>query len=81
MRNCINIPWTKVYFDCFSFKLGDIYTRYTSKQASNAHNAEGDVNMLIMCAATLGDEFVDWANRNAKKFLDIPIMTPGMRLY
>lgn len=77
----INIPWTKVYFDCFSFKLGDIYTRYTSKQASNAHNAEGDVNMLIMCAATLGDEFVDWANRNAKKFLDIPIMTPGMRLY
>ncbi|KAG5881768.1 hypothetical protein JTB14_005531 [Gonioctena quinquepunctata] len=57
-----------------SFKLCDIYTRLTNRPPKNLHHAEGDVLMLITCAATLGDKFVDWANENAKNFSEIPPM-------
>lgn len=63
-----------------SFKLGDIYQRCTKKSPINAHNAESDVLMLMTCAATKGDKFVDWCNKNSKKFCDIPPMTPGKKL-
>nr|CAI5863829.1 unnamed protein product [Callosobruchus analis] len=63
-----------------SFKLSDVYTRLTNKQPENHHHAEADVQMLIECAAVLGDEFVDWANKNATKFSDIPAMSSGKRI-
>ncbi|CAH1155732.1 unnamed protein product [Phaedon cochleariae] len=63
-----------------SFKLGDVYSRLTKKSPQNVHQAEGDVLMLIMSAATMGDRFVDWANSNAKKFYDIPPMVPGKKI-
>lgn len=43
----------------------------------DVHKAEGDVTMLLECAATMGDQFVDWANQNAKHFSEIPAMIPG----
>ncbi|XP_072397096.1 three-prime repair exonuclease 1 isoform X2 [Diabrotica undecimpunctata] len=63
-----------------SYKLGDVFSRLTKKAPSNSHQADGDVQMLIMCAATLGDTFVDWCNQNAKKFSDIPAMVPGKKI-
>nr|XP_023018586.1 three prime repair exonuclease 2-like [Leptinotarsa decemlineata] len=63
-----------------SFKLCDVYTRLTNRPPENLHQAEGDVLMLITCAATLGDKFVDWANLNARKFCDIPAMVPGKKI-
>ncbi|VEN45237.1 unnamed protein product [Callosobruchus maculatus] len=63
-----------------SFKLSDVYTRLTNKQPENQHHAEADVQMLIECAAILGDKFVDWANRNARKFSDVPAMSSGKRI-
>lgn len=61
-------------------KLTDIYQRITNTTPKTAHQAEADVLMLITCAAALGDVFVNWANQNAKKFSDIPAMTPGRKL-
>lgn len=46
----------------------------------DAHNAEADVIMLMTCAATMSDKFVNWCNKNAKKFGDIPPMTPGRKI-
>ncbi|KRT84645.1 hypothetical protein AMK59_554, partial [Oryctes borbonicus] len=63
-----------------SYKLIDVYKRLTSKVNANSHLADQDVNMLIECAATLGQDFVDWANANAKKLSDIPKMKPGVKL-
>nr|CAH7728705.1 unnamed protein product [Callosobruchus chinensis] len=63
-----------------SFKLSDVYTRLTNKQPETQHHAEADVQMLIECAAVLGDEFVDWANKNARKFSDVPAMSSGKRI-
>lgn len=63
-----------------SFKLIEVYARLTKKEAVDAHRAESDVLMLIECAATLGTRFTDWANFNAKKFSEIPILTPGKKL-
>ncbi|XP_050514633.1 uncharacterized protein LOC126889932 isoform X2 [Diabrotica virgifera virgifera] len=63
-----------------SYKLGDVFSRLTKKAPINSHQADGDVQMLIMCAATLGDSFVDWCNQNAKKFCDIPAMVPGKKI-
>lgn len=63
-----------------SYKLGDIFTRLTNKQPINSHQADGDVQMLIMCAATLGDRFVDWSNENSKRFCDVPAMVPGKKI-
>ncbi|KAJ8977889.1 hypothetical protein NQ317_010084 [Molorchus minor] len=62
-----------------SFRLGDVYTRLTKNRPTNEHRAEGDVLMLLTCAATLGDKFVDWSNSNAKNFCDIPPMVPGKK--
>ncbi|XP_022900002.1 uncharacterized protein [Onthophagus taurus] len=70
----------KLINEKISFKLVDIYERLTNKSSQNAHRAEDDCNMLIECAATLGQEFVDYANENAKKFCDIPMMTIGKQL-
>lgn len=50
------------------------------KEASEAHKAEGDVNMLIACAAKYGQDFVDWANTKAKPFNEIPLMHIGRKL-
>lgn len=63
-----------------SYKLGDVYSRLTKKNPIGSHQADADVQMLIMCAATLGDSFVDWCNQNAKKFCDIPSMVPGRKI-
>ncbi|GJQ76897.1 hypothetical protein Trydic_g15099 [Trypoxylus dichotomus] len=63
-----------------SYKLVDVYKRLTSKENENCHLADQDVNMMIECAATLGQNFVDWANANAKKLSDIPRMRPGVKL-
>ncbi|CAH1975435.1 unnamed protein product [Acanthoscelides obtectus] len=63
-----------------SFKLNDVYKSLTNKVPENHHHAEADVQMLIECAAVLGDVFVDWANRNARKFLDIPPMAIGKKI-
>lgn len=63
-----------------SFKLVDIYERLTNKTSKDAHQAESDVLMLITCAATLGDKFVDWANKHSTRFTDIPPMTPGKKI-
>jgi len=64
-----------------SFKLVDVYQRITNNsEVSAAHRAEGDVHMLLMCAATLGDRFITWANQNTRQFCDIPAMMPGKRI-
>lgn len=44
------------------------------------HQAEGDVSMLITCAATLGEKFVNWANVHAKNFCEVPSMVPGKKI-
>ncbi|XP_056648385.1 three-prime repair exonuclease 1 isoform X2 [Diorhabda sublineata] len=62
------------------YKLGDVYSRLTKKEPIGAHQADADAQMLIMCAATLGDTFVDWCNQNAKKLCDIPTMVPGRKI-
>lgn len=58
----------------------EVYSRLTKKESVGAHRAESDVLMLIECAATLGKRFTDWANFNARKFSEIPILTPGKKL-
>lgn len=63
-----------------SYKLGDVYRRLTSKEPENAHEAEQDVNMLALSAATLGDRFISWANKHSRLFVDIPMMVPGKRI-
>ncbi|XP_050295254.1 uncharacterized protein LOC126735342 [Anthonomus grandis grandis] len=63
-----------------SFKLVDVYKRLTNQEPMEAHHAEGDVLMLALCAATLGDTFIEWANCNKKYFCDIPKMEPGKRI-
>lgn len=63
-----------------SFKLVDVYERLTKCKAEGAHMADNDVMMLLMCAATLGDRFVSWANQNARKFNEISPMTPGKKI-
>lgn len=63
-------------FSNVSFKLSDVYRRIAKKEPILAHNAECDVNMLLECAAILGEDFVDWANENARKFNEIPMMKP-----
>ncbi|KAK5642391.1 hypothetical protein RI129_008558 [Pyrocoelia pectoralis] len=67
----------KIFVERPSFTLGNLYQRLTSKLPLDAHRAESDVNMLIECAAKVGQPFVDWCNSNAKRFCDIPMMVPG----
>ncbi|KAB0796836.1 hypothetical protein PPYR_10897 [Photinus pyralis] len=67
----------KIFTEKLSFSLGNLYQRLTSKAPVDAHRAECDVNMLIECAATVGQPFVDWCNENAQQFCDIPMMVPG----
>lgn len=80
-RLCVNI-YVSIVFCIFSvsFKLADIYTRLTKRSPNKSHEAEGDVLMLITCAATLGEKFVRWANANAKGLCDIPSMVPGKKI-
>lgn len=40
------------------------------------HRAEDDVRLLLASTAVVGKKFVEWCNINAKKFSDIPMMTP-----
>ncbi|XP_018574679.1 three-prime repair exonuclease 1 isoform X2 [Anoplophora glabripennis] len=54
--------------------------KMTKRSPIKEHQAEGDVLMLITCAATLGEKFVNWANVNAKNFCDIPSMAPGKKI-
>ncbi|KAK4876720.1 hypothetical protein RN001_009226 [Aquatica leii] len=63
-----------------SFTLSNLYNHLTKKTLINAHRAESDVLMLMECAATLGQEFVDWCNSNAQKFSDVPMMMPGRKI-
>ncbi|KAJ8924702.1 hypothetical protein NQ315_000853 [Exocentrus adspersus] len=63
-----------------SFKLSDIYSRLIKRSPIKEHQAEGDVMMLIMCASTLGDNFLNWANANATKFCDIPLMVAEKKI-
>nr|AEE62817.1 unknown [Dendroctonus ponderosae] len=63
-----------------SYKLGDVYQRLTNKEPENAHQAENDVIMLALSAATLGERFVNWANEHSRMFVDIPMMVPGKRI-
>ncbi|RZB73485.1 three-prime repair exonuclease 1, partial [Asbolus verrucosus] len=63
-----------------SYKLQDLFTRLTSKQPLKTHEAEGDVVMLITCAAVFGEKFVAYANGNSMKFSDVPPMKPGKRI-
>jgi hypothetical protein len=66
---------------CFSsYKLQDVYSRVTCKEALNAHEAEGDVVMLITCAAVYGERFVAYANEKSKKFSEMPMMKPGKKI-
>lgn len=50
------------------------------KEVFSAHRAEVDVNMLIECAATYGEKFVDWAKENAKPFNEIPLLQIGKKI-
>lgn len=50
------------------------------KEILNVHRAECDVKMLIECAAIYGEEFVDWAKKNAKPFNDIPVLQIGKKI-
>ncbi|XP_044759101.1 uncharacterized protein LOC123316883 isoform X2 [Coccinella septempunctata] len=61
-------------------RLGDVYKRITSKDPENSHHAEGDVECLMHCAASTGEEFIAWANDNAKLFVDVPPMKPGTKI-
>ncbi|ENN76024.1 uncharacterized protein LOC109538902 [Dendroctonus ponderosae] len=63
-----------------SYKLEDVYQRLTNKVAENAHQAEKDVIMLALSAASLGERFVNWANEHSRMFVDIPMMVPGKRI-
>ncbi|KYB28263.1 Three prime repair exonuclease 2-like Protein [Tribolium castaneum] len=63
-----------------SYKLEDVYKRLTSKEPISAHEAEGDVTMLVTCAAVYGEKFVKYANDNSKRLSEIPAMTPGRRI-
>jgi hypothetical protein len=56
-----------------------VYSRVTCKEALNAHEAEGDVVMLITCAAVYGERFVAYANEKSKKFSEMPMMKPGKK--
>ncbi|XP_060535526.1 three-prime repair exonuclease 1 [Cylas formicarius] len=58
-----------------SYKLGDIYQRMTKCAPLNAHQAEADVTMLIICASTLGSRFVEESNALSKKLCDIPTLS------
>lgn len=60
--------------------MGDVYKRLTTKEAIDAHRAEYDVNMIIECAATYGEEFVNWAKENAKPFDEIPLLQIGRKI-
>ncbi|CAG9855933.1 unnamed protein product [Phyllotreta striolata] len=62
------------------YKLGDVFTRLTNEEPVNSHQAEGDVVMLIKCAATLGEKFINWANTKATKFSDIDPLTAGISI-
>ncbi|EFA01254.1 three prime repair exonuclease 2 [Tribolium castaneum] len=59
-----------------SYNLGHVFKRRLSKRPLNAHGAEGDVNMLLACAADYGQKFVKFANGNSTKFSQMPIMKP-----
>jgi len=63
-----------------SFKLVDVFERLTNQKAGSAHQAEADVIMLVVCAATLGEKFINWADENSKKFSDIPQMDPMRKI-
>lgn len=58
----------------------DVFERLTNQKAGNAHQAEGDVIMLAVCATTLGQRFINWAEENSKKFSDIPQMNPMKKI-
>ncbi|KAF7270629.1 hypothetical protein GWI33_016425 [Rhynchophorus ferrugineus] len=82
--NSVNLKRNK-QFQCrrklnFSLKLEDIYQRITKKTAANAHNADYDNSMTLVCVASLGDKFIEWANKNAKRFQEVIPMTPGRKL-
>lgn len=55
-----------------SFKLGDLYTYFTSREPNSAHQAGQDVEMLLHCAASCGSLFTDWAEQNCIKFNAVP---------
>lgn len=74
------LPLIFLNYRPISFSLGEVYRRLTSKDVVDAHKAECDVNMLIECAAHLGQAFVDWANENTMRFGDVPVMEAGRRL-
>lgn len=63
-----------------SFKLESIYERLFGKTPENTHHAEGDVDSMIHCAAKYGQDFITWANNNAKLFAEIPPMRPGIKI-
>ncbi|KAF5303348.1 hypothetical protein FQR65_LT08261 [Abscondita terminalis] len=50
----------KLFGGIQSFALAKLYPILTGKEESKAHRAEVDVSMLIECAGTLGQVFVDW---------------------
>lgn len=39
------------------------------------HRAETDVTMLLECAVVMGDQFVEWANQNAKQFCIVEMIS------
>lgn len=63
-----------------SFKLSSVYERVTQKPATNAHQAEADVGMMMECAVHLNEDFVNYANTHAILFSQIPKMEPGKKV-
>ncbi|XP_044252348.1 uncharacterized protein LOC123003584 [Tribolium madens] len=63
-----------------SYKLEDVYRRLTSKEPLRSHEAEGDVVMLVTCAAVYGEKFTKFANEKSVKLTEIPVMKPGTKI-
>lgn len=51
-----------------NFKLSTVYEQLVQKVPENAHQAEADVQMMLECALVVGEEFINWSNKNAILF-------------
>ncbi|XP_028166870.1 uncharacterized protein LOC114357456 [Ostrinia furnacalis] len=73
-------PWSEGSKLKDSYKLKDIYERLLNRPPLEAHRAENDCILALECSVALGQEFVQWVDKNYFSFAKVVPMTPGVPL-
>lgn len=53
------------------YTLSDVYERLHGRKPHSAHYAEADTMSLLLCVRTLGDQFIELAERDSRLFSDV----------